>query len=144
MTPSTKIPEEAAFAVRVEFPQDSTNGEQYRKPFVDLPDLVDTHPNEEHHEIAVDFRRHELWNDTRHTLLLLRRRSSRAPATSRLVHLLARLTRRISRGALDSTAPSAACGVRQRLQLKNPICVCQRLPLETLAACQADRPPRSE
>src|SRR5439155_11718 len=83
MTPSTKIPEEAAFSVRVEFTQDSTNGEQYRKPFVDLPDVVDTHPNEEHHEIAVDFRRHKLWNDPRHILLLLRRGSSRARATSR-------------------------------------------------------------
>src|SRR2546422_431062 len=117
MTPSTKIPEEAAFAVRVEFPQDSTNGEQYRKPFVDLPDLVDTHPNEEHQEIAVESRRHELWNDPRHTLLLLRRRSSRAPATSRFVHLLARLTscRSAASGApavpdcIDAAAPLVGC-----------------------------------
>src|SRR5205809_7647580 len=78
MTSRPKVPKEATLGVCLEFSQDSTNREKYGKPFVNFPDPIDTHPNEEDHEIAFDFSGHEVWNDPRHTLRL-RGSSTRAP-----------------------------------------------------------------
>src|SRR5438093_10290090 len=66
MACSPEIPEKATLRVRFELAQDSTDGEKYRKPLVNLPYVVDAHSNEEDHEIALDLGGHEMRNDLRH------------------------------------------------------------------------------
>src|SRR6266487_982274 len=66
MACSPEIPEKATLRVRFELAQDSTDGEKYWKPLVNLPYFVDTHSNEEDHKIALDLGGHEMRNDLRH------------------------------------------------------------------------------
>src|SRR5437667_5754454 len=59
-------PEKSTLGLSSQLSQHAWHGERHRHPLVELPESVDLHANEKHHKLAVEPRRHALFDDLGH------------------------------------------------------------------------------
>jgi len=60
------VAQETALGMFVELLEHARHGEKYRQPFMDFPEFVDPHADDEDNEVALDFSGHSCRNDLWH------------------------------------------------------------------------------
>jgi len=60
------VAQETALGMFVELLEHARHGEKYRHPFVDFPEFIDSHADDEDNEVARDFSGHSCGNDWCH------------------------------------------------------------------------------